>query len=175
MKRYMIPFLLGVFLIGFGGCFLFFEIIQFQPTQEIPEIFEKTETREYRIPLTDRKYYIEISNQDHIQVHYDPTYENEMKIEVTYAPILGDIAYHSYTDQAGVRNIYFYFENRHHLLFSKTIYDTLLDMFKKKIYYDMDALDGLEIDIYLNEANRDHLYYFGEISEEGMIDHEIYG
>ena len=163
MKRYAISFLTGIILLGFGCCYLVFEVMSFNRVA-LPQELKETKSNQYEYTLKENEIYNIINYRDHkTKLIIDNTLENQVRVKATYHNFYDGINVYKYLSQETVQGqlvyrIGFGLESKDALTSMKQMYQIVKQMVKNKEYYnELEDFTAPWLEISINEANLDQL------------------
>lgn len=163
MKRYVISFLIGIILLGFGCCYLIFEVMAFNQA-ELPEKFRETSSANYEYILKENEIYNIVNYVDgKINVVIDNALENQMSIKATFSAFYNDISIYKNLSEKNLNGnniyrLYFSVQSKDDLVSMKQMYEIVKEMVKNKEYYDdLETLTAPWLEIRLNESDLNQL------------------
>lgn len=159
MKRYIIPMVLGVILLGFGCCYLWFEIMNLNFINQEPDHSYRMKQATYEFTMVDGGYYRFLGENVSIELKTSDELTNTIQVTGEYYPEFGELEYveRSYYESKPVKNITFYTESINGWNTLKQMYRLVLDDLKDRTIHNYNLLFRPKIVVTVPESKGDQV------------------
>lgn len=171
MKRYIIPLFVGLIFIGFGSCYLWFEITDFTFINKVPEQALKEKQDTYEFPMVEGGNYRVVGNDSIVEITTSDEIVDKMIVNVYYYPEFTSVDYHqnSYYENKPVKNIIFYREEGNEWNTIKNMKKFILNDIKEKTLHNYNLLVQPSIVVTVPTDWKDNVTIISD--EDRMVDY----
>lgn len=154
MKKHLLCMMIGIILFGFGCCYFFLEITDFQYKDENPILPEDQRTQEFHFSLDHSIYDFHTADIYPVEIIEDNSLDGEVVVKATYYKGLDELTYRMVDQTVGEKDVYFEIDPKNHYEMFRTLYHQLITGLKEKTIFNFSYYIYPQIEIRVSSKDR---------------------